>query len=101
MPTGLRIQLKPGYEVQIRARSGLAARNGIGLLNGVGTVDSDYRGEIKILLINHGDEDFIITNGDRIAQMLVASYEKVDWQLSGELEDTERGEGGFGHTGVK
>lgn len=101
VPTGLRIQLKPGYEVQIRARSGLAARNGIGLLNGVGTVDSDYRGEIKILLINHGDEDFIITNGDRIAQMLVASYEKVDWQLSGELEDTERGEGGFGHTGVK
>lgn len=101
VPTGLRIQIKPGYEVQIRARSGLAARNGIGLLNGVGTVDSDYRGEIKILLINHGDEDFIITNGDRIAQMLVASYEKVDWQLSGELEDTERGEGGFGHTGVK
>ena len=101
VPTGLRIQLKPGYEVQIRARSGLAARNVIGLLNGVGTVDSDYRGEIKILLINHGDEDFIITNGDRIAQMLVASYEKVDWQLSGELEDTERGEGGFGHTGVK
>ena len=101
VPTGLRIQLQPGYEVQIRARSGLAARNGIGLLNGVGTVDSDYRGEIKILLINHGDEDFIITNGDRIAQMLVASYEKVDWQLSGELEDTERGEGGFGHTGVK
>ena len=100
VPTGLYIELPVGYEAQIRARSGLAIKKGIGLVNGIGTIDSDYRGEIKVILINWGEEDFVIENGDRIAQMVIAKYERVEWELSEDLSETERGSGGFGHTGV-
>lgn len=100
VPTGLYIELPVGYEAQIRARSGLAIKKGIGLVNGIGTIDSDYRGEIKVILINWGEEDFVIENGDRIAQMVIARYERVEWETADELSDTERGSGGFGHTGV-
>ncbi len=100
IPTGLYIELPVGYEAQIRARSGLAIKKGIGLVNGIGTIDSDYRGEIKVILINWGDEDFEINNGDRIAQMVIARYERIEWEVSEELSSTERGSGGFGHTGV-
>lgn len=100
IPTGISIELPAGYEAQIRARSGLAAKKGIGLANGIGTIDSDYRGEIKIILINWGEEDFVINNGDRIAQMVIAKYERITWQETEELNDTQRGSGGFGHTGV-
>ena len=100
IPTGLFMEIPAGFEAQIRARSGLAVRNGIGLVNGIGTIDSDYRGEIKIPLINWGDESFTVNDGDRIAQMIIASYETAQWELSEELSDTERGGGGFGHTGV-
>ena len=100
IPTGLFMEIPAGFEAQIRARSGLAVRNGIGLVNGIGTIDSDYRGEIKIPLINWGDESFTVNDGDRIAQMVIASYETAQWELSEELSDTERGGGGFGHTGV-
>lgn len=100
VPTGLYIELPVGYEAQIRARSGLAIKKGIGLVNGVGTIDSDYRGEIKVILINWGNEDFIIENGDRIAQMVIAKYERVKWEETDDLSETERGSGGFGHTGV-
>lgn len=100
IPTGLFTEIPAGCEAQIRARSGLAVRNGIGLVNGIGTIDSDYRGEIKIPLINWGEESFTVSNGDRIAQMVIASYETAQWELSEELSDTERGKGGFGHTGV-
>lgn len=100
IPTGLSIQLPAGYEAQIRARSGLAAKAGIGLVNGVGTIDSDYRGEIKIALINWGQDPFTVSDGDRIAQMIIAKYERITWREADELDDTERGSGGFGHTGV-
>ncbi|MBR6444115.1 MAG: dUTP diphosphatase [Firmicutes bacterium] len=100
VPTGLYIEVPSGYEAQIRARSGLAIRNGIGLVNGIGTIDADYRGEIKVALINWGDEPFTIHDGDRIAQMVIASYEKAELIQAEELSETERGEGGFGHTGV-
>ena len=100
VPTGLYIELPVGYEAQIRARSGLAIKRGIGLVNGIGTIDSDYRGEIKVILINWGDEDFVIENGDRIAQMVIAKYERVEWEPADDLSETERGSGGFGHTGV-
>ena len=100
IPTGLFMEIPTGYEVQIRARSGLAVKYGIGLTNGVGTIDSDYRGEIKVSLINWGDEVFTVNNGDRIAQMVVCRYEKVQLTQVDELSDTERGSGGFGHTGV-
>ncbi len=99
VPTGLFIQLPQGVEAQVRARSGLAIKHGIGLVNGVGTIDSDYRGEIKVPLINWGGEPFVIQNGDRIAQMVIASYERVHWEAAEELEETDRGTGGFGHTG--
>jgi len=99
VPTGLFIQLPQGFEAQVRARSGLAIKHGIGLVNGVGTIDSDYRGEIKVPLINWGGEPFVIQNGDRIAQMVIASYERADWEAAEELEETDRGTGGFGHTG--
>lgn len=99
VPTGLYIELPQGYEAQIRARSGLAIKHGIGMVNGVGTIDSDYRGEIKIPLINWGDEAFEINNGDRVAQMVVSHYEHIDWELVDQLVDTKRGQGGFGHTG--
>jgi dUTP pyrophosphatase len=100
VPTGISIALPPGYEAQVRARSGLALKHGIGLVNGTGTIDSDYRGEISVPIINWGDEDFVINNGDRIAQMIVARYERVEWERVSELPVTERGEKGFGHTGV-
>lgn len=100
VPTGLYFEVPEGYEAQVRARSGLAIKRGIGLVNGIGTVDSDYRGEIRVPMINWSDEDFVINDGDRIAQVIITSYEKVNIELVEDLSETERGEGGFGHTGV-
>ena len=99
IPTGLFIELPVGFEAQIRPRSGLAAKHGITVLNTPGTIDADYRGEIKVILINLSEEPFTIENGERIAQMVVARHEKVEWQIAENLSDTERGAGGFGHTG--
>jgi len=99
IPTGLFMEIPPGYEVQIRARSGLAVKHGIGLVNGVGTIDSDYRGEVKVPLINWGEEPFTVKNGERIAQMVAARYERITPEKAEELSDTDRGSGGFGHTG--
>ena len=99
VPTGLFIELPVGFEAQIRPRSGLAAKNGITVLNSPGTIDADYRGEIKIILVNLSDEDFCIRNGDRIAQMVVARHECVEWIPTENLSDSKRGDGGFGHTG--
>ena len=100
IPTGLFMEFEPGYEVQIRARSGLAAKHGIGLVNGVGTIDSDYRGEIKVALINMGEDAFAVNNGDRIAQMVIAPVVHAEVEPVDALSDTERGAGGFGSTGV-
>lgn len=100
IPTGLFMEIPSGYEVQIRARSGLAVKYGIGLTNGIGTIDSDYRGEIKISLINWGQESFTVNDGDRIAQMVAAKYEKVSLKKTEKLSETERSRGGFGHTGI-
>ena len=100
VPTGLFFQIPKGYEAQVRARSGLAIRNGIGLVNGIGTGDTEYRGEIKVPLINWSNEDFTIHNGDRIAQVVINKYEYVEFEITDKLSYTERGEGGFGHTGV-
>ncbi|MGI6203950.1 MAG: dUTP diphosphatase [Anaerovoracaceae bacterium] len=100
IPTGLYIELPPGYEAQIRARSGLAIKKGICLSNGVGTIDSDYRGEIGVGLVNLGEEPFTVNDGDRIAQMVIARYERAEFDVTDELDETERGAGGFGHTGV-
>ncbi|MDI1233352.1 MAG: dUTP diphosphatase [bacterium] len=100
VPTGLYIELPKGYEAQIRPRSGLALKHGITVLNSPGTIDADYRGEIKVLLINLGQADFTITQGDRIAQMVIAKCEQADWQTEIELSTTSRGEGGYGHTGI-
>jgi len=99
IPTGLHMELPQGYEAQIRPRSGLALKHGISIVNSPGTVDSDYRGEIKVVLINHGKEALIIQNGDRIAQMVIAKFEQINWEESDSLEETERGAGGYGHTG--
>jgi len=99
--TGLFIELPEGFEAQIRPRSGLALKKGITVLNSPGTIDADYRGEICVILINLSNEDFVIENGERICQMIVASHETVKWDLVEKLEETERGEGGFGHTGKK
>jgi len=99
IPTGLQIALPPGLEAQIRPRSGLAHRHGIGMVNSPGTIDADYRGEIRVLLINHGDEPYTIQRGARIAQMIVAPVLRATWKPVEELDDTPRGEGGFGHTG--
>lgn len=99
VPTGLRIELPEGYEAQIRPRSGLAAKNGITVLNTPGTIDADYRGEIRVILVNLSDEDFTIQPGDRIAQMVLSRHEKAEWLPTEELSVSERGEGGFGHTG--
>jgi dUTP pyrophosphatase len=101
VPTGLFIALPEGYEAQIRPRSGLAFKHGITVLNSPGTIDADYRGEIKVLLINHGAEDFEIKDGERIAQMVIAAHARVEWNSVNELEETERGAGGFGSTGKK
>ena len=100
VPTGLFIQLPEGYEAQVRPRSGLANKKGITCLNSPGTVDSDYRGEIKVILINLSDTAQIIEHGDRIAQMIIAKVEKAKWELAEQLNETQRGEGGFGHTGI-
>jgi dUTP pyrophosphatase len=100
IPTGLYIELPDGYEAQIRPRSGMAFKHGISLPNTPATIDSDYRGEIKVALINLSDTDFTIKSGDRIAQIVIAKYEKATWTLTDSLTETKRGEGGFGHTGV-
>ncbi len=99
IPTGLFIQLPDGYEAQIRPRSGLAINKGVTVLNSPGTIDADYRGEIKIILINLSQEDFIINPGERIAQMIISAYKQVEWDEVELLDESERGEGGFGHTG--
>jgi dUTP pyrophosphatase len=100
VPTGLRIALPEGYEAQVRPRSGLAIKFGISLLNSPGTIDADYRGEIRVILANLGQEPFTIQRGDRIAQMIIAPVTKVTWAPVDELSETARGAGGFGHTGV-
>jgi len=100
IPTGLHIELPEGFEAQIRPRSGLAFKHGIGIVNSPGTIDADYRGEVKVLLINFSDQLFEINTGDRIAQMVVAPHEKVEWQEVEVLNETLRGAGGYGHTGV-
>lgn len=99
VPTGLQIALPPGYEAQVRPRSGLAVRNGITVLNSPGTIDADYRGECKVILINLGAEAFTIVRGERIAQLVVARHAHVEWRAMEALETTERGSGGFGSTG--
>lgn len=99
VPTGLHIELPVGYEAQIRPRSGLAYKHGISIVNSPGTIDADYRGEIKVLLINLSDVNFVVNNGDRIAQMVIAKHETITWEAAEELSDTARGEGGYGHTG--
>jgi dUTP pyrophosphatase len=101
VPTGLYIALPEGTEAQIRPRSGLAAKHGITVLNTPGTIDADYRGEIKVILVNLSNEEFTINPGERIAQMVVARYEKVEWDSVEVLDETERGVGGFGSTGTK
>ena len=101
VPTGLHIELPAGFEAQIRPRSGLAAKSGITVLNSPGTIDADYRGEIKVILINLSNTDFTIHHGDRIAQKIIAKHETITWEPTSELNDSERGEGGFGHTGKK
>lgn len=99
IPTGLYIELPVGYEAQIRPRSGLAYKHGIGIVNAPGTIDADYRGEIKVLLVNLSDTDFVVNDGNRIAQMVIAKHETISWETVEELTDTARGAGGYGHTG--
>ena len=101
IPTGLQVAIPEEFEIQIRPRSGLAAKESIGVLNSPGTIDSDYRGELKIILFNHGKEDFIINNGDRIAQMVLVPILKMEFEEVDSLPDTVRGQGGFGSTGKK
>ena len=101
IPTGLHIALPVGYEAQVRPRSGLALKKGITVLNSPGTIDADYRGEIKVLLINLSNDDFVVNDGERIAQMVIAAHEQGQFETVTELDTTERGEGGYGHTGVK
>ena len=101
IPTGLHIALPEGYEAQVRPRSGLALKHGLTVLNSPGTIDADYRGEVGVLLINLSQEDFVINDGERIAQMVIAKHEQADFVMVEELDQTERGEGGYGHTGVK
>ena len=100
VPTGLFFEVPVGFEAQVRARSGLAIKHGIGLVNGIGTIDSDYRGEVRVPLINWSSEDFTINDGERIAQVIVTACLQAELEIVEELSDTERGEGGFGHTGV-
>lgn len=99
IPTGLHIELPVGFEAQIRPRSGLAYKHGISIVNSPGTIDADYRGEIKVLLVNLSDTEFVVNNGDRIAQMVIAKHETISWEAVEALSDTARGEGGYGHTG--
>ena len=101
IPTGLYIELPDGYEAQVRPRSGLALKKGVTVLNSPGTIDSDYRGEIKVIMINLSNETTVINTGERIAQLIISKFEKVQFKEVDELSETERGEGGFGHTGVK
>ena len=101
IPTGLYMALPPGYEAQVRPRSGLALKHGITVLNTPGTIDADYRGEVKVLLVNFSDTEFVVNDGERIAQMVIAKHENADFIEVEELDETERGEGGYGHTGVK
>lgn len=99
IPTGIRIEIPPGFEAQIRPRSGLALKQGITVLNSPGTIDADYRGEIRVILINLGQEEVSLNHGDKIAQMVIAKHERVIWEDASVLEDSQRGAGGFGHTG--
>jgi len=99
IPTGFAIALPAGYEAQIRPRSGLAIKNEVGIMNSPGTIDADYRGEVKIVLTNFGRKDFVVRRGDRIAQMVIARFARVEWSETGSLDETNRGAGGFGHTG--
>ena len=101
IPTGLYIALPEGYEAQVRPRSGLALKHGLTVLNTPGTIDADYRGEIGVVLINLSQEDFVVNDGERIAQMVIARHEQGDFVVVEQLDETERGEGGYGHTGVK
>lgn len=101
IPTGLFIELPVGFEAQIRPRSGLAFKHGVTVLNSPGTIDADYRGEVKVLLVNISNEKFVINDGERIAQMVIAKHEQVSWQLTDELNESERSAGGFGSTGKK
>lgn len=100
VPTGFRIELPPGFEAQVRPRSGLAVKHSIGIMNAPGTIDPDYRGEVKVVLTNFGKGPFMVRSGDRIAQLVVAPFARVAWEEASELSDTDRGHGGFGHTGV-
>ncbi len=101
VPTGLRVQLPHGYEMQLRPRSGLALKHGLSLANTPGTIDADYRGEIKVILINLSNEPYTISPGERICQMVISAYTRVEWEPVDRIDETERGEGGFGHTGVR
>lgn len=100
IPTGLSMALPEGYEAQVRPRSGLATKKGISVLNSPGTIDADYRGEIKVILVNLSNEDFVVENGERVAQMVIAKYEQISWTAVEVLDETERGAGGFGSTGT-
>lgn len=100
VPTGLYIALPAGYEAQVRPRSGLALKKGVTVLNSPGTIDADYRGEIRVILVNLSSEEFVIEDGERIAQMVIARHEQADWEVVDVLDETERGAGGFGHTGT-
>ena len=101
VPTGLFMEIPAGYEVQVRPRSGLAAKKGITVLNAPGTIDADYRGEVCVILVNLSNADFVIAKGERIAQLILAKHERIEWESVNELASSERGEGGFGSTGVK
>lgn len=101
VPTNFRVEIPAGYEIQVRPRSGLAAKHNIGVLNSPGTIDSDYRGEVKVILFNFGDQDFVIKRGDRIAQMVLSKVYKAVFEESDDLNESNRGAGGFGHTGTK
>ena len=101
IPTGLHIALPEGYEAQIRPRSGLVIKNGITIINTPGTIDPDYRGDVGVILVNISNEDFVVQPGDRIAQMIINKFEQAEFEVVEELDETERGEGGYGHTGIK
>jgi dUTP pyrophosphatase len=101
IPTGLYIELPEGFEAQIRPRSGLCIKNGITVLNSPGTIDADYRGEIGIIVINLSDKEYTINDGERLCQMVIAKHERIEWNIVSELTETNRGSGGFGHTGIK
>lgn len=101
VPTGLYLEIPAGYEVQVRPRSGLAAKKGVTVLNAPGTIDADYRGEVRVILVNLSSEDFVIENGERIAQLVLAKHEVIEWEETDALASSERGAGGFGSTGVK